>query len=327
MQTTTARSPCRIPPSKSLPKFLPPGSSPSSPTLLMKKGRDISENFVYAANIIQTCRKRKALAIILKLDFRKAFDSVNWRALDLILEAKGFPFLWQERIRELSTSSQSVVLLNGKPGRWIQCRRGLHQGDTLSHYLFILLADTLQRLILRISQHGDICHPLDPSLPCPVLQYVDDTLIILQGDLGQLTYLKAILDTFSSFSGLQINFDKSTFVPINLSEVLAKQMAALLGCQVSSFPKPYLGLPLTPTKIRFSDLAPSLCKQFSRASQFMPCAPSSSQRASLTILTASAAPSSGWGKPLVLARVAKRFGSSFASLNPSAAWASKIFSA
>ena len=55
------------------------------------KGRSISETFVYAAEIVQCCHKRKVPAVVLKLDFQKAFDSVSWRALDQILEAKGFP--------------------------------------------------------------------------------------------------------------------------------------------------------------------------------------------------------------------------------------------
>ena len=89
------------------------------------KGRCISENFVYAADIIQTCHKRKMPAIVLKLDFRKAFDTVNWNALDAVLAAKGFPQLWHDWVLDLATTSQSAVLLNGRHGRWIQFRRGL----------------------------------------------------------------------------------------------------------------------------------------------------------------------------------------------------------
>ena len=83
------------------------------------KGRSISENFVYAADIIQSCHKRKAPSIVLKLDFRKAFDTINWVALDAVLAAKGFLLLWRHWIQDLAVSSQSAVLLNGKPGTWI----------------------------------------------------------------------------------------------------------------------------------------------------------------------------------------------------------------
>ena len=200
------------------------------------KGRSISENFVYVADIIQTCHERKAPTIVLKLDFRKAFDSVSWLALDQVLEAKGFPAPWRYWIGDLSSTSNSAVLLNGRPGRWILCRNGLRQGDPLSPYLFILLADTLQRLILKASQAGDICHPLDPTLPCPVLQYADDTLIILPGCSAQLTCLKSILSDFSSFSGLQINFEESTFLPMNLPQDVAAGMAGFLGCPIQGLP-------------------------------------------------------------------------------------------
>ena len=105
---------------------------------------------------------------------------------------------------------------------------------------------------------GDLEHPLSPSLPCPILQYTDDTLIIIKGDLQQLIRLKDILEAFSSFSGLHINFDKSTFIPMNLPTSLSSQMANVLGCAISSFPQPYLGLPLSPAKVRMSDLQPLL---------------------------------------------------------------------
>ena len=50
-------------------------------------GRNIAENFAYAAGLLSWCYKREVLAAVLKLDFKKAFDSVEWSSLDAILHA------------------------------------------------------------------------------------------------------------------------------------------------------------------------------------------------------------------------------------------------
>jgi hypothetical protein len=49
----------------------------------------MAKNFVYDVDIVQACHKRSAHVAIFKLDFRKAFDSISWEALDRILCAKG----------------------------------------------------------------------------------------------------------------------------------------------------------------------------------------------------------------------------------------------
>jgi hypothetical protein len=40
-------------------------------------GRSISENFVMATELVQCCNSRKAPAVVLKMDFAKAFDSID----------------------------------------------------------------------------------------------------------------------------------------------------------------------------------------------------------------------------------------------------------
>jgi hypothetical protein len=151
------------------------------------KGRSISENFVYETELVQCCHKRKAATIVLKLDFAKAFDSVCWDSLLAILRARGFPDKWCDWIHQLQDTAKSTVLLNGVPGRWISCRKGLRQGEPLSPYLFILVADVLQRLLA-----GDaaIRHPLAPNHPCAVLQYADDTLIVVGANSGAVQRIR-----------------------------------------------------------------------------------------------------------------------------------------
>ena len=106
--------------------------------------------------------------------------------------------------------------------------------------------------------NGDLCHPIDNSLPCPVLQYADDMLILCKGDVHSVAVLKTILDNFSLAIGLTINFHKSTFVPMNVDDRTATAMATTLGCALSTFPQTYLGLPLSLHKLRASNFQPLL---------------------------------------------------------------------
>ncbi|CAM0870529.1 unnamed protein product [Alopecurus aequalis] len=208
-------------------------------------GRRISENIIYAADLVRCCHLRKSPAIVFKIDFRKAFDSVNWDSLLVILKARGFDDTWIAWMHDILHSSLTSVLLNGVPGDWIKCRNGLRQGDTLSPYLFIIVADVLQRMIHQAFSDGALSHPIDASLPPAVLQYADDTLILCRASVDAAARLKNILDSFAIATGLTINFRKSCFVTMGILPDEAKAIADVLLCPISSFPQPYLGLPLS----------------------------------------------------------------------------------
>lgn len=154
-------------------------------------------------------------------------------------------------------SSRSAVLLNGVPGKWITCKRGLQQGDLISPYLFLLMADVLQRLI----QQDDVLeHPLVDRGRPPVLQYADDTIIILRAEVDAAARHKLLLDQFAAVTGLVINFHKSTLVPMHVEGYVLSEITSILGCCVQGFPQSYLGLPLSCDKLRLEDFEPMIAK-------------------------------------------------------------------
>jgi len=166
----------------------------------------------------------------------------------------------QTRFKALLGSSESSVLLNGIPGKPFLCKRGVRQGDPLSPLLFVLTTELLQSIVNNAWSKGILKHPITDSFggDYPIVQYADDTLLILPTDGRVLFNLKCLLRSFSDSTGLHVNFQKSFLVPINVSESRTIHLANTFGCAVGSLPFTYLGLPLGTTKPTLQEFSPML---------------------------------------------------------------------
>lgn len=110
--------------------------------------------------------------------------------------------------------------------------------------LFDLMVDVFQQMVSVTNETVHIPLSLKISDLLLAFQYADDTVLVVGRDTLSLMSLKIILRLFTAVSGLQINFTKSTFIPINLEPIQVDIAQAILGCQRTDFPVQYLRMSL-----------------------------------------------------------------------------------
>jgi hypothetical protein len=127
----------------------------------------------------------------------------------------------------------------------------------MSPLLFVMTAD-LQCIINKAHDLGILQLPIpsNDGAGFPIIQYADDTIILLQASQKQLLCLKALLETFALSTGLRVNYAKSGMVPHNITDEKARLMIGDFGCSLQEMPFTYLGLPMGTSRPKVEHYAP-----------------------------------------------------------------------
>ena len=165
-----------------------------------------------------------------------------------VMQNMGFGAKWMGWMWRCITTTKFSVLVNGLLAGFFSSSKGLHQGDPLSPYLFVMGMEVLSVLIRRAVDGGFLsgCRIWGRGMTkmnISHLFFADNTVVLCEAKKEHLTYLSWTLFWFEAASGLRINLAKSEIIPIGEVEEV-EEMAMELGCRVGSLPSSYLGLPL-----------------------------------------------------------------------------------
>ncbi|GJW55657.1 RNA-directed DNA polymerase, eukaryota [Tanacetum coccineum] len=181
------------------------------------RGRQIFDGPLILSEVIDWCNQKKRKAMIFKVDFEKAYDSVP-----------------------------ASILVNGSPTQEFYFEQGLRHGDPLSPILFLLVMEALHISFVRAMDRGFFkgihvgSHEL---VHISHLFYAYDAVFIGERREENLRHLVSILHCFYLALGLRINIHKCCIMGVGgVTNVEVYRGAQMIGCEASKTPFKYLGV-------------------------------------------------------------------------------------
>ncbi|GJS82400.1 RNA-directed DNA polymerase, eukaryota [Tanacetum coccineum] len=164
--------------------------------------RQILDGSFIINELLSWCKLKKKQAMLFKVDFAKAYDSIRWDFLDDILCSFGFGSKWRSWISGSLASGKASVLVNGSPTSEFQFHCGLKQGDPLAPYLFLLVMESLHYSFSRVVEAGFFKGiSFNESVNISHLFYADDAVFIVNVQEVKFIRVKAAPHCFSLGTG------------------------------------------------------------------------------------------------------------------------------
>lgn len=218
-------------------------------------GRQILDSVITLNETIDEAKRRNVERFFFKIDFAKAYDTVDWAYLRMMMERFRFDTKWILWVMECVSTASVAILLNGSPTDEFRLGRGLRQGDPLSPFLFLIAAEGLSSMMSKATELGlfKAAEVGRNKVLISHLQFADDTIFLGKASRENTVFVKRFLRLMEIASGLKVNFDKCCVYGINVNEERLAEMANTLRCRTGSIPFDYLGIKVGVEYRRASD--------------------------------------------------------------------------
>ncbi|KAM6590233.1 hypothetical protein CsatA_012838 [Cannabis sativa] len=212
-------------------------------------GRQITDNIVIANELIHAIHSRKHGKVgwaAIKLDMEKAFDRVEWSFISHFLHHIGAPPTFTSLIHKCLSTVTYQLSLNGQLSKVFSSSRGIRQGDPLSPYLFLIVAEGLSAAIC-LHEEASLLSGIKICRGAPVfshLLFADDSMVFVPVSTQSSEAINHILHLYFEASGQSVNRDKSSilFSP-NTSPDSQSNFRSSLLLNGEGFISKYLGVP------------------------------------------------------------------------------------
>lgn len=225
-------------------------------------GQKIHNHILLAYELIKGySRKGGTPRCMMQIDLQKAYDMVNWDALECILKEIGVP---QQFIRWIMIAVTTVSYrfnVNGCHSNLLQAKRGLRQGDPMSPLLFVIVMEYLNRILYDMQKNPNFNHHAKcEKLSITNLAFADDLLLFSRGDPISVDLMVKAFKNFSESTGLIANPSKCKIYFGGVGDDSKRNILNLTGFTEGPLPFRYLGVPLTSKKLSIHHYMPLVDK-------------------------------------------------------------------
>lgn len=148
-------------------------------------------------------------------------------------------------MKSCTNSPRFSVIINGNPQGFFESKKGIRQGNPLSPFVLIIMAEVLGHFISKKWEEG-IWKGVQIAVGVNLithLQFADDTFLARDATAREAQVMKETLDIYEKASCQKVNWNKSEICFFNTKPYKKREVCRILGMKVGSLLGKYLGIP------------------------------------------------------------------------------------
>lgn len=207
------------------------------------KGKYILDNLMLAWETAEWAQQSGQNALIVKLDFHKAYDRIRWSFILKMLQWLGFGPKILKHVQMLFQDANVHLIINKNMSESFVLQRSIRQGCPLSPFLYVLTADALGYFLHKAHQMKLIKGISIPQDKVAInSHFVDDSMLFLHNSEEEVNNALAMIQLYCEVFGSLIAHNKTEFLmtqPYSNSQWIPKEWRKIRHGEITR----YLGIP------------------------------------------------------------------------------------